>query len=93
MLRGSCRTPKAGGRGDSLPGAGLSALKELFIIEIMELSPHVTLRCFRDTRFKQGCLSFQLVGPMEREHTTYNALLPAVLLLLLLKRRPSLTLL
>lgn len=80
MLRGSCRTPKAGGRGDSLPGAGLSALKELFIIEIMELSPHVTLRCFRDTRFKQGCLSFQLVGPMEREHIAYNALLPAVLL-------------
>ena len=54
--------------------------KELFTIEIIELFPNVTLRCFRDTRFKQGCLSFQLVGQMTAQDAAWRALLPSVLL-------------
>ena len=44
------------------------------------ISPGVTLRYVRDARFKQGCLSFQLVRPMRKEEAAKNALLPAVLL-------------
>ena len=44
------------------------------------LSPGVTLRCCRDSRFKQGCLSLQLVQPMEPKTAAMNALLPSVLL-------------
>ena len=51
------------------------------MIETLTLHPGVTLRCFRDHRFKQGCLSIQLVRPMCREEAAKNALLPAVLLL------------
>lgn len=54
--------------------------KELFAIKILEISPYVTLRAFRDTRFKQGCLSIQLIGPMEKKTAARNALLPSVLL-------------
>ena len=50
------------------------------MIETQTLSPGVTLRAFRDSRFKQGCLSFQLVQPMARETAAKNALIPAVLL-------------
>ena len=50
------------------------------MIETTELFPGVTLRCFRDTRFKQGCLSFQLVRPMNAEEAAFNALLPSVLI-------------
>jgi len=50
------------------------------MIETMELLPGVQLRCFRDTRFKQGCLSFQLLRQMTAEEAALNALLPAVLL-------------
>ena len=50
------------------------------MIEQRELLPGVTLRMFRDSRFKQGCLSFQLVRQMNREESALNALLPAVLL-------------
>lgn len=50
------------------------------MIQTISLQPGVTLRCFRDGRFKQGCLSFQLVRPMCREEAALNALLPAVLL-------------
>jgi len=50
------------------------------MIQTKELSPGVTLRCFRDTRFKQGCLSFQLVRQMKKEESALNALLPSVLL-------------
>jgi len=50
------------------------------MIETMELLPGVTLRCYTDSRFKQGCLSFQLVRPMAAEEAAMNALLPAVLL-------------
>lgn len=48
--------------------------------EITELFPGVTLRCFRDTRFKQGCLSFQMIRPMDGDESSLNALIPAVLL-------------
>ena len=34
------------------------------MINTIELFPGITLRCCRDTRFKQGCLSFQIVRPM-----------------------------
>ena len=48
--------------------------------QIFELSPGITLRCFPDRRFKQGCLSLQIVRPMCAEEASLNALLPAVLL-------------
>ena len=50
------------------------------MIETLSLLPGVELRCFRDSRFKQGCLSFQLVRPMDRQESAMNALLPSVLL-------------
>ena len=50
------------------------------MIHTFELSPGITLRCFQDTRFKQGCLSVQLVRPMKQEEAALNALIPAVLL-------------
>ena len=50
------------------------------MIETISLLPGITLRCFRDTRFKQGCLSLQLVRPMKKEEAAVNALLPSVLL-------------
>lgn len=45
-----------------------------------ELLPGVTLRCFPDTRFKQGALSFQIIRPMRQEEAALNALIPTVLL-------------
>ena len=50
------------------------------MIVTKNIAPGVTLRCCRDSRFKQGCLSFQLVRPMKREEAAKNALLTAVLL-------------
>ena len=50
------------------------------MIETISLLPGVTLRCCRDTRFKQGCLSFQLVRQMDKAESAMNALLPSVLL-------------
>ena len=50
------------------------------MIQQKEILPGVTLRCFRDSRFKQGCLSFQLVREMKKEEAALNALIPAVLL-------------
>ena len=50
------------------------------MIQTFELLPGVILRCFRDDRFKQGCLSVQLVRSMVREEAAVNALIPAVLL-------------
>ena len=50
------------------------------MIETKELSPGVTLRCRRDTRFKQGCLSFQFVRLMDDREAHLNALLPSVML-------------
>ena len=50
------------------------------MINTIELFPGITLRCCRDTRFKQGCLSFQIVRPMDEAESAMNALLPSVLL-------------
>jgi len=50
------------------------------MIETITLLPGVTLRACRDTRFKQGCLSFQMVRKMRAEEAALNALLPSVLL-------------
>ena len=50
------------------------------MITTLELMPGITLRCFADRRFKQGCLSFAMVRPMDKEEAALNALIPAVLL-------------
>ena len=50
------------------------------MIKTMELLPGITLRTHADTRFKQGCLTFALVRPMNKEEAALNALIPAVLL-------------
>jgi len=50
------------------------------MIETISLLPGITLRVCRDTRFKQGCLSFQLVRQMHKDEAALNALLPSVLL-------------
>ena len=50
------------------------------MIETTEILPGVVLRCCRDTRFKQGRISFQFVRPMEKAEAALNALLPDVLL-------------
>ena len=50
------------------------------MIKTIDLSPGVQLRCCRDTRFKQGCLSFQLVRPMQADENAMNALVPSILL-------------
>ncbi len=50
------------------------------MIETLTLQPGVTLRTCRDSRFKQGCLSFQLLTPMARDTAAKNALIPSVLL-------------
>ena len=47
---------------------------------ITELMPGITLRCFPDRRFKQGCLSLAMIRPMCQEEAAINALIPAVLL-------------
>ena len=50
------------------------------MIETITLSPGVTLRGVRDSRFKQGAFSIQLIRPMCDAEAAQNALLPAVLL-------------
>lgn len=50
------------------------------MIQTISLLPGITLRCFPDSRFKQGTLSLQLVRPMDKKENALNALLPAVLL-------------
>ena len=50
------------------------------MIQTIQLAPGITLRCFPDSRFKQNCLTVQLLRPMCREEAALNALLPAVLL-------------
>lgn len=50
------------------------------MIKTVSILPGVTLRCARVDRFKQGCLSFQIIRPMNREEAGLNALIPAVLL-------------
>ena len=46
----------------------------------IQILPGVTLRCYPDHRFKQGCLSFAMIRPMCAEEAALNALIPAVLL-------------
>ena len=50
------------------------------MIKTIEIYPGITLRCFGDSRFKQGCLSFQIVRPQRAEEAAMNALIPTVLL-------------
>lgn len=50
------------------------------MIETITLQPGVTFYACRDPRFKQGCLTFQLLRPMCRGEAGLNALLPTVLL-------------
>ena len=50
------------------------------MIQTITLQPGITLRCFTDRRFKQGCLSLQLIRPMDRKEAALNALIPTVLL-------------
>ena len=50
------------------------------MIQTYSIVPGVTLRCCRDSRFKQGCLSFQIIRPMAEPENAMNALLPSVLL-------------
>ena len=50
------------------------------MIETKTLLPGVTLRSCRDDRFKQGCLSFQLVRPMAKEESAKNVLIPLSLI-------------
>ena len=50
------------------------------MITTIELFPGMTLRCFADTRFKQGCLSIQMIRPQCLEEASMNALIPTVLL-------------
>ena len=48
------------------------------MIQTIELQPGVTLRCFRDDRFKQGVLSLQYLRRLCPEEAALNALVPAV---------------
>ena len=50
------------------------------MIKTIQLMPGITLRGHADTRFKQGCLTFAIVRPMNKEEAALNALIPAVLL-------------
>lgn len=50
------------------------------MIKTIPMAPGVTLRCFSDSRFKQGCLSIQYLRPMCNEEAAQNALLPSILL-------------
>ena len=48
--------------------------------QTIPILPGVTLRCIRDSRFKQGALSIQFLRRMDRREAARNALLPAILL-------------
>ena len=48
--------------------------------QTLELLPGVTLRYMHATRFKQGCLTLQILRPMDAEEAGTNALIPAILL-------------
>ncbi len=50
------------------------------MIQTYDLFPGIQLRCCLDSRFKQGCLSFQIIRPMSAAENAMNALLPSVLL-------------
>ena len=50
------------------------------MIDTITLLPGVTFRYFRDTRFKQGCISIQFIRPMHKDEAALNALIPAILM-------------
>jgi len=50
------------------------------MVTTISLLPGVTLRHIADHRFRQGCLSLQLLRPMAETEAAANALIPAVLL-------------
>ena len=50
------------------------------MFETYPLLPGITLRYMQARRFKQSCLSVQILRPMKKEEAAINALLPAVLL-------------
>lgn len=50
------------------------------MIKTKVLQPGVTLRCFCDDRFKQGCMTLQFVREMNEKEAALNALVPVVLL-------------
>ena len=50
------------------------------MFETISLLPGVNLRCRKDPRFKQGCLSLHWVAPMCADHSAMSALIPSVLL-------------
>ncbi len=50
------------------------------MIYTIPIAPGITLRCFPDDRFKQACMSIQLLRPVCRQEAGLNALLPSVLL-------------
>ena len=50
------------------------------MIKTFSIYPGVTLRTFADDRFKQGCLSLQIIRPQCIEEAAMNALIPTILL-------------
>ena len=50
------------------------------MIHTTTLFPGITLHHFPDSRFKQSCLSLQLVRSATKEESAMNALIPAILL-------------
>ena len=50
------------------------------MIQTLSILPGVELQAFPDARFKQGCLSIQLIRPMCENEAAMNALIPSVLL-------------
>lgn len=50
------------------------------MIQTIPILPGVELQTFPDKRFKQGCLSIQLIRPMCENEAAMNALIPSVLL-------------
>ena len=50
------------------------------MIQTLSILPGVELQAFPDKRFKQGCLSIQLIRPMCENEAAMNALIPSVLL-------------
>ena len=55
-------------------------LRRTPMYQTLELLPGVVLRYTHATRFKQGCLTVQLLRPMRAEEAGLNALIPAILL-------------
>ena len=50
------------------------------MINTISIFPGVTLRTFADDRFKQGCLSLQIIRPQCAQEAAMNALIPTILL-------------